>query len=305
MNYYFRLQFRRAIRAITGLGINPFLGLIIASGVFIWMSIIVFKKVNYPQYFYSFLSLVFINTLGNKSRNDFLKIAFFRKNYFFIRVFENLIYSTPFILFLIYKGQYLIALITIVISSLLSLITFLGKSALVIPTPFSRRPYEFPIGFRRTYLLLIILIIISFISIFEHNFNLGIVCLFGMFLVCLTYYSEQEPVFYVWIYARSPQVFLREKIKTALYFSFLLSLFIAIPLICFNTPNTYQVALVIVIGLLDLVLMVVGIYSNYPARLNLIQNIQIASAIVFPPFLLFVIPNLYAQAIRRLNVILK
>jgi len=293
------------MRAITGFGINPFLGLTIGTGIFIWMSIIVFKKVNYPQYFYSFLSLVVITTLGNKSRNDFLKITFFRKKYFFLRIFENLFYSIPFLFFLAYKGEYLVALITIVMSSLLSLITFSGKSSFVIPTPFSKRPYEFPIGFRRTYLLLIILIIISFISIFEHNFNLGIVCLFGMFLVCITYYSEQEPVFYVWIYARSPQIFLREKIKTALYFSFLLSLFIAIPLICFNTPYTYQVALVIVIGLLDMVLIVVGIYSNYPARLNIIQNIQIITAIVFPPLLLFAIPNLYSQAIRRLNVFLK
>jgi hypothetical protein len=292
------------MRAITGFGVNPFLGLTIGTGIFIWMSIIVFKKVNYPQYFYSFLSLVVITTLSNKSRNDFLKITFFRKKYFIIRIFENLIYSIPFLFFLAYKGEYLVALITIVMSSLFSLITFSGKSALVIPTPFSKRPYEFSIGFRRTYLLLIILIIISFISIFDHNFNLGIVCLFGMFLVCITYYSEQEPVFYVWIYAQSPQVFLRKKIKTALYFSFLLSLFIAIPLICFNTSYTYQVALVIVIGLLDMVLIVVGIYSNYPARLNLIQNIQIITAIVFPPLLLFAIPNLYYQAKRRLNVFL-
>jgi hypothetical protein len=293
------------MRAITGFGVNPFLGLTIGTGIFIWMSIIVFKKVNYPQYFYSFLSLVVITTLSNKSRNDFLKIIFFRKKYFIIRIFENLIYSTPFLFFLVYRGEYLVALITIVMNSLLSLFTFSGKSALVIPTPFSKRPYEFPIGFRRTYLLLIILIIISFISIFEHNFNLGMVCLFGMFLVCVTYYSEQEPVFYVWIFAQSTQVFLREKIKTALYFSFLLSLFIAIPLICFNTPYTYQVALVLAIGLLDMVLIVVGIYSNYPARLNIIQNIQIITAIVFPPLLLFAIPNLYAQAIRRLNVFLK
>jgi hypothetical protein len=151
MNYYFKLKFRRAMRAITGFGVNPFLGLTIGTGIFIWMSIIVFKKVNYPQYFYSFLSLVVITTLSNKSRNDFLKITFFRKKYFIIRIFENLIYSIPFLFFLAYKGEYLVALITIVMSSLFSLITFSGKSALVIPTPFSKRPYEFSIGFTINY----------------------------------------------------------------------------------------------------------------------------------------------------------
>jgi hypothetical protein len=221
------------------------------------------------------------------------------------RLFENLIFVAPFSIFLLSKKEYSTAFATILLGSVISLFNNRSKSAFVIPSPFSGKPYEFTIGFRRTFGLVIILFSLTAISIFYRNFNLGINCQFGLFLIFLTYYSGQEPVFYVWIHAQSPKEFLKRKIKTSLQYSFLLSSFIAIPLICFDPVNAWLVGLVMVIGLLDMVLIVVGNYSNYPGRLNLVQNIQIAIAILFPPFLLYAIPTLYTQSVRRLNEILK
>jgi hypothetical protein len=305
MKEYFNLQFKRQIRIIRDFGLNPYVGILVGPAIFIWISFIIFKKVFYPQYFYSFICLVLVSTLGDKSRNEFLKTIFTRKKYFYTRLLENLIFAAPFFIFLLAKKQYAIAFATILLSLFISLFNSRTKSRFVIPSPFSKRPFEFTIGFRRTFWLLTIILSLTVISIVYSNFNLGIFCLLGLFLVCLTYYAGQEPVFYVWIHAQSPKEFLKEKIKTALYYSFLLSLFIAIPLVCFNPANGWIVVIIMAIGLLDMVLIVAAIYANYPVRLNLIQNIQIGIAILFPPFLLYAIPNLYAQSIRRLNVILK
>jgi hypothetical protein len=305
MKYYFLLQFRRLIRMISDYKINPFLGLIVGSLLFIWISDILFRKIIYPQYVYTGLSFLLIHSLDDQARNDFLKSIFLKKKYIRARLIENLIAAAPFFLFLLFKEKYLPAFTLLVLSSLLSFLNKVGKPAFVVPSPFSKRPFEFSIGFRRTFWLLIPVLAITAISIFYSNVNLGIFCLICLFLIIITYYSGQEPVFYVWIYAKSPRSFLKEKITTAMRYSFLSSLLIAVPLICFNPAQSFQVAVILIIGLLDVLLIVVAVYSNFPVKLNLLQNIQIAMAIFFPPLLLYVVPNLYAQAIRRLNPYLK
>jgi hypothetical protein len=305
MKEYFQLQFRRQIRMIRDFGTNPFFGILVGIGVFIWVSFILFKKVSFPQYFYSFICLVMVSTAGEKSRNEFLQTIFTKNKYHYARLLENAIFATPFFIFLLFKNQPWIASATIVLSGISSFFNSRTKSSFVIPSPFSKRPFEFTIGFRRTFWLLAIMLTLTVISIVYSNFNLGIFCLLGLFLVCLTYYSGQEPVFYVWIYSKTPKEFLKNKIKTALRYSFLMSLFIAIPLAVFNSANIWLILLIVLIGQLNMILIVVGIYSNYPVRLNLIQNIQIAIGILFPPFLLYAIPNLYTQSVRRLNAILK
>jgi hypothetical protein len=301
MKEYFTLQFRRALRIIRDFGINPWLGFVVGAFVFFYMSLIIFQKISYPQYFYSFLSLIFIFPLGDKSRNEFLKIIFTRKKYFYTRLIENLISVTPFFFFLLFKAQYTTGFIAILLSALLSLFNMAGRASFVIPSPFSKRPFEFTTGFRRTWWLLFILLIITVISIVNRNFNLGMFCLICEFLVFTTYYPGQEPIFYVWIYAATPEKFLKEKIRTALKYSFLTSLFIAVPISYFFPAHILLVALTMLIGLLFVVLIVVGIYSNYPVHLRPTQIFLILLAIAFPPFLLYVIPNLYLQSVRRLN----
>ncbi len=224
MKEYFKLQFRRQIRSIKDLKLDPAIGMTIGMLVFIWISWLIFKKVYYPALFYSFLSLVLTSTLGERSRNEFLKNTFFRKHYYLVRILENILCATPFSIYLLVMGNWIIAVLLILLSAGLAFLNGVARPSLVIPSPFSKRPFEFTTGFRKTYMLVIMLIAVSFISIFYHNVNLGVVCLMGLFLLCITYYTGREPMFYVWIHAQSPRQFLREKIKTGMLYGFLLSL---------------------------------------------------------------------------------
>lgn len=302
---YFKLQFRRQIRSIKDLKMDPVIGMAVGAMVFIWISWLIFKKVYYPAWLYCFLSLVLTSTLGERSRNEFLKNTFFRKPYYLLRILENVLCATPFCIYLLCMGHWIAAILLIVLSAGLALLNPVAYPSLVIPSPFSKRPFEFTTGFRNTYMLVIILIAISVISIFYHNVNLGMVCLMGLFLLCITYYTGREPMFYVWIHAQSSRQFLKEKIKTGILYGFLLSLCISIPLLVFNPDHAGFIALITGIGLLDIALMSVAVYASFPAPLNLIQNIKIVSAILFPPLLLYVIPDLYFQSVKRLNELLK
>ena len=284
---------------------EPVIGIAVGALVFIWISWLIFKKVYYPAVFYSFLSLVLTSTLGERSRNEFLKNTFFRKPYWLVRILENILCAIPFSIYLLFMGNWIIAALLILLSAGLAFLNGITQPSLVIPSPFSKRPFEFTTGFRKTYLLVIILIAVSFISIYYHNVNLGLVCLMGQFLLCISYYTGREPMFYVWIHAQSPRQFLREKIKTGILYGFLLSLCISIPLTVFNPADAGLIALITLIGLLDIALMAVAVYASFPAPLTLIQNFKIGAAILFPPLLLYVFPDLYFQSVKRLNVLLK
>ena len=188
---------------------------------------------------------------------------------------------------------------------MLSLFNKAGLKGFQIPSPFSQKPYEFTIGFRRNYLFILAIYCLAFISIYYHNFYLAILSLLSIFCLCMTFYSEQDPIYYVWIHAQSSKVFLKNKIKTALLYSFSLSLFVLLPLICFYSFRIVILLLTMIIGLLYVALRILAVYVNFPVKKTISQNCQFYFGILIPPLLLFVIPNMYYQAIRRLKECLK
>ena len=305
MKYYFELQYTRTLRMIRDLGIDPYIGILIGIGQFVFISFIIFKRVAYPQYIYSFLSLLFVIPLGNTSRNAFLKSIFLKTNYFYLRLFENIIWVFPFCIYLIIRKEYLIAVATLVVSAILSLFNKINQPKIVIPSPFSRNPYEFTIGFRRTYLLFFIIFILGGISIRYDNFNLGIFSLLILFLLCCTFYSVRDPIFYVWIHAQTPKKFLLRKIKTGLSYTCWLSVVIAIPLFYVWPEKGLLIMITMLIGFLYLILIILSVFVNYPVPSTVSQKVQVVISMLFPPLLIFIIPNLYFQALRRLNVYLK
>jgi hypothetical protein len=305
MKYYFELQCRRVLRMIRDLGVNPYVGLMSGIVLFVIMSVLIFKKVSFPQYIYPSLALLYLIPLGNNSRNEFLKITFLEKHYFMIRMLENLISILPFCIFLFIQKQYLISILTGSVAILLSIFNKVTRPDFVIPSPFSQKPYEFTTGFRRSYILISAIFILTAIAIYYKNFNLGIFALLILFLVCCSFYSVHDPIFYVWIHAQSPEKFLRNKIKSGLIYCSCLSVIIALTLFIAWPGMGIWILAVSLIGFLYLIVVILSVFANYPAPSTVSHKFQLAFSMLCPPLLLFVIPNLYYQALRRLNVYLK
>ncbi len=305
MKYYFKLQYWRLRRSLINLGINPYIGIGFYLISFIGFSALIFKKISFSGYVYPAIALFLIYTFGEKDRNLFLKSIFPPVVYRRLRIFENLMAAVPFGIFLFFKGYYLIALLTLILSSFLSLYNTAGRPGFQIPSPFSKYPYEFTVGFRATWLFILAVYALAFISIYYHNLNLGLFSLLCLYLICLNFYSHLDPIFYVWVHAQSAKIFLKNKIRVALLYSFFLSLIISIPLIFFNLAETGMILLTIFIGSLYMVTGVIATYVNFPIEKSVSQSFQLFSGILIPPVLLFVIPNFYSQAISRLKVYLK
>jgi len=305
MIIYFQLQYKRLFRILKDFGINPYLGAILGVVIFILLSNTLFSKITYFEYIYVIITLIAVLQLGKTERNDFLKNSYTANSYLKLRLLENLVVALPFAVILLIKGFYVCVLGTAGGSLLLSFYNNIGQSNFTIPSPFSKKPFEFTVGFRSYYWLYIIIYAVTVISFSVGNFNLGIFAYLGVLIVCMSFYSTPEPVFYVWIHAQQPAAFLKAKIKTALLYSLFTSLPIGIALTCFFPSKVFIVIAVSICGFLYVIFGVVAKYTNYPNHITLLQVFTMSIGMIFPPALLVLIPYFYLKSAKKLSTYLK
>lgn len=285
-------------------GMPLLIGYTLLPFVFILMSNSLFQKTEFANYIYGLLALSFISKLSEPKRNDFLKSIFNKGKYTKLRAIENLIYCLPFTLFLIYKNQFTFSIILNLFVIIITLFKFSTNLNTTIPTPFSKNPFEFTIGFRKTFYVFPIAYFLTYISISVGNFNLGVFSMLLIGITCFSYYSKIENEYFVWNYNLSSKEFLLKKTKTCLiYFSLLsLPIIIALAIYFYN-----EIDILIVFFLLCyayLITIIFAKYSSFPNEMNISQGILIATSFMFPPILLIFIPLFYSQSIKKLNSIL-
>ena len=305
LQQYFGLQLIMFKRQLIEFGLNPVLGFIIILTAFYGFSIYLFSKIEYANYLYILIALTAIFQYSEIKRNDFLKFIYPKNNYFKIRILENLIIVFPFVIFLCYSLEFYSVLILIVGSILFSVLNTNKKVTSTIPTPFYRKPFEFIVGFRKSLIGFLFAYFLTAMSLIYQNFNLGIFSLVLTFILCLSFYSEPENEFYVWVYKLNVNGFLFDKIITALIFSTIISLPIVIPLLIFFQTNIKAVFGFQALGYCYLLTVILAKYSAYQKKMNLPQGILLALSLTMPPLLLAVIPFFYIQSKNRLKEILE
>lgn len=305
MTFYFQLQMKRVFRTFEEAGINPVLGSGIAVILFTVASHLIVQREDYGSYLYLLVAVIFLNVLSESSRNNFLRGCFKSYDYRIVRVLENTFLAVPFAICFMVYGFYFFAFGLLALSIALSLFTHSFKSSFAFPTPFSKRPFEFVIGFRKAVLLIILSYAVGFVAIYIQNFNLAISTLAALFLIMITFYSLQEHTFFVWIHSMSAKSFILSKIVTAISFSLLLTVGLALPLIGFFPENLYLVLLIELIGITLVVTSLLGKYASFPSESSLVHSFIITFSLVFPYLLIFIIPFLYLRSRNKLTLILK
>jgi len=293
-----------AIRKLTDFGLNPILVGALLFLVFIGFSTYLFSKTEYAEYVFVLIAWSFASKLSENKRNDFLKSIFVDRAYTKLRLLENTIVVFPFIAFLVYQQAFLSVLILSTLTLLLASVNFSSTFNYTIPTPFYKNPFEFTVGFRSTFHLFVFAYFLTFMAVWAGNFNLGCFALLLVFLVSLSFYSKPENEYYVWSSIHSPKGFLFEKVKTAFIYATFLTFPVVVALGFFFLGEIGTVLILILLGYVYLLVMILAKYSSYPNEINLPQGILIAFSLVFPPFLIGIIPFFYSQSIKRLNDIL-
>jgi len=304
MKDYFKLQLVMTNRKVKEAGINPVLGYLLGLVAFVLLSEYIFQKTEFARYLVILVCLSFQFRLSEKSRTDFLLSTFGDKSKNRIRVLENVIVCIPFVSILAYENLFSEAAILIVSSITIALFSFRTSLNFTIPTPFSKNPFEFSTGFRKTLLLFPLAYALAAVAINLDNLNLGIFAMLLIFLITLSYYSKPEGEYYVWVHAETPKSFLRRKVIRATKNSILLTIPITIGLLLFYPVEYGRILLFLLIGILALWTMILAKYSAFPSELNLPEGILIAFALSVPPLILLVIPYFYTKSIKNLRLIL-
>lgn len=304
MRHYFQLQLKLVSRQMRDFGIAPVVAYPLLMAGFLGLSAYLFYKTSYAPYAYLLAASSFLASLSERGRNEFLQGCFPDDRYRPIRLVENMAVSLPFIAFLVWKNAYWQALALFVASTAMAFVKMGRGGNLTLPTPFGKRPFEFVVGFRKTFYLHLFAYFLAIMAIAVQNFNLGIFALVVVYLICLTYYSEMEIGYYVWVHIQQPRAFLLDKIKTAMLYSTLLSLPLAIGLGLFFVENMPIIAAFMLLGYLYLTTMILAKYAAYPNGIGLPQSLLLAVSFTMPPMLLVAMPFFYKNAVKRLKLVL-
>src|SRR5690606_34040486 len=182
--YFFRLQFQRMHRTIGDWGVNPYLAYIGIPLLFVGGSMALFSRTLYANWLYvGIAGAALLQTCGS-TRLRFLRQVFDRHTYWRLRICENLLMAVPFVLFLLYKGQagFALGLVCLALAAVPLRIGITGS--FVLPTPFSKRPFEFAIGFRNSISVLFIAVILLIIGVYVGNAYLSLATVPLVVLVC-------------------------------------------------------------------------------------------------------------------------
>jgi len=302
---YIKLQFKLNFRKLKDSGFNPWVLIMLMIAGFAGLTVYLFSQTSYAEPIYVAIALSFIGKLSDEKRNEFFKINFGHSKAKQIRIAENLVLAFPFLLVLIFKSLFFGAAFLGGFCLLLALFQFKTQFSFAIPTPFSKKPFEFAVGFRNSFPLLIAAYGLIPLAVQFSNFNFSIFALVITFVISMSYYNKPEDEYYVWSSNRTPAQFLFEKIKIALGHSSILIAPLVAAIGYFFPENSIVLLQFILVGWAFLAAIVLAKYSSFPDEMNASQGVLIAICITFPPLLLAVIPFLFQKSKTRLSALLK
>jgi len=303
--YYFKLQTQRLLRRSEDFGLPfPFLVMLLL-GLFLIGSVMVFYKIEQATWAYL---LIAFSIMGAGRRSEALdksiRILYVSADYLRIRVVEVGLKALPFIMFALYQREVYLALGILGLAVLQILFRQKSWTLPILSTPFKRWAFEFVIGFRKYFFLIVLLYLLMAKAVQVGNAQLGLVCM-GL-LCCLSsaFYLPVEPIRIVWQHNLSPTQFLKRKLAYALLCQLIYVLPVSIVLFFYFPNFRLAVCGIGVMTALVLITVVLAKYSSYPREIGVLQSFIMAFSVGLPLLLPFVWWIFFRQSRRRLEVIL-
>ena len=304
MQEHFQLQYQLLNRHLREFGITPWLAYGLMAVLFAGISELFFRRLMMPEYIYPLIGLSFFGVLQNAERSEFFKRIYLPRKYQKIRVVEYVLVALPILLFLLYKAAFLSSIGFLIIAMVMSFLPDIKVSGKSLPTPFGRFPFEFTVGFRKSFPAFILAAILLVIGLKVDNFNLGMFSLALVFFIFLGYFSLAEPLTYIRLFTCSKSEFLQRKMKTAALYSIGFALPYALTLGIFYPAKILFIVLLLLLGVLYVWAALLVKYAAYPSSLNILQGFSLGFSLMFPPLLLLIIPWFYRLALKNEKILL-
>lgn len=319
MQHYFQLQRTIIERFLREWRLSPWLVCLVLPLLFVLGSLLVLERTDYAALGIVAISWSGFAWLSGQARNYFLRITYPMGTYRKIRLVENATVVLPVALLFLGKGvQALLTtegnglgvwywmaltLVQCLVGLAMSYRTLGQRSSITFPTPFSKQPFEFAIGVRRFWWLLLFAAFLLVMGVRANNFELGAFAWFVAVFGAMSFYQKPEPGFYVWVHAMSGKALLNRKLRLGCQHLFLLSLPFLITLLIAFPAYWLFLAGGLLLAMAYLVLFIVAKYAAYPNEIDVLNAFLVGFGIMMPPVLLFLIPYYYRRAIARLGLI--
>ena len=295
----------RCFRHIRAFGLPSWSILALAPlGLLFIYLLLHYKEPEYASYLWSLFGLSLVMTRNSQSRLDFLNQCFTTDLVLKIRLIEVGLILLPFILGLLIDQQYILVLFTVLAAFLSVFLVKIGALHITLPTPFGKHPFEFLVGFRKYFIVILLAYGLCTIAWTVNNFNLGLFSVFVLGLLSIGFYSHPEPLYYIWIHKFSGVEFLWSKIRIGLFQYLIMVLPVVLILLWMDAEKWAIILLIILLGMGLLLMSMLGKYAYYPSEIPLMQGFTIAFSIVFPPLMVFIIPLFYLKALKSCRNIL-
>jgi len=305
MQYYFSLQYKRLARWLQELGVHPVIGVLLGLVLFIAASWYLFWKIEVAGWLYAGIAVLTLGRMSEVRRNEELKRMCKGVEYKKWRIVENMGSVLPFVIYLLYEREWWVAMLLLLIGIALSFVTFRQVIFRTIPTPFRKIPFEAIVGFRKTVLVFLIMLLIVIKAIDVGNFNLGLVLLAATYLVQMSYYLITENDYFVWIFSLDVKSFLKRKWASAQMVALVISIPFALLLGIFFIEKIAFILAAVAIGHLWVSAAVFAKYATFPKEMNVAQSFIFAGAIILFPFLAALIPFYIKKSHSKLELYLK
>jgi hypothetical protein len=297
--FYLKLQWRRFTRLSKERGLHPFLGLILSTIIFIGASLIIFNKIIYPEYTYIIITwLVFLRS--NKNKTDLIKLTLKRKQKTTFIIIEAAIKLIPPLLFLLCSRE-LTSSILLITGGLMIVLIPKNNTRVYLQTPFSKHPFEWILGFRKYFWVLLPLIAVLVLSKIYTNPNLGLSSLIILFGVIFSFYGYMESEYFVWNFNGSSNTFIIKKIKIAIKHSTLILAPLVMVLIVLHPELWLKALTLLVWAYAALIVVIMSKYAIFPNEMDLINGLIIFISIAIPPLMLFSLLYYYKKSKSNLN----
>lgn len=310
IQHYFSWQFKLFSRSIRHFGLPPVVGYALLALVVMVLPAVLWPQKTYFPWLYFAAGVLAMNPFRSDGRNEFLKICYSKREFLLLRTVENLLLVLPFSLVLLIRRQFLLALGLLIIAFFRGITANWNRKRMnlpALPTPFSKRPFEFAIGFRVSFPLILFLYYVVLMAVIHDNFNLGIVATYVVFITCMVYYCQMEPEYYVWLHDAQPKQFLFQKLKTAAIYAFSLVVVPIVALSVFFPKYIGFLVLAVLMGLLNLTVVILLRYTEFPKPFHIGDVMLLAACVIcpiYPPLALLPIPltfYLFGKAKKNLN----
>ncbi|HRI00268.1 MAG TPA: hypothetical protein PK006_04375 [Saprospiraceae bacterium] len=299
---YFKLQYKRIYRSLRDWGFSPLLSLFLIPIIGILFVFYIQYKTEYPGPVLIVLGTVLINGVNQKQKLDFLRNSLGDKLLGKIRLIEGLLIVIPLgLICLLWLKDGISAMILLCIGVLQSLVRVDFFPKISFPSLYALWPFEFTVGFRKTWFILLFGLSLVFIAHQSENVNLVFLSILLGSICFISFYAEPEHEYYVWIFNTTINRFLLIKIWTAFVCSSLYYLVIlGLSFLCFNKIE-FPVLILIAFSYLILFEMILSKYANFPHPISIPDSILLIISIIVPPFVIFTIPFFYKKSVRHLK----